>query len=635
MNTSANLTEENIHTLYNNVPGGIFRCLYDEDLTLLETSDGFLDMLGISREELHTKYHNSLKLLICPEDLERTLYEVDRQLAKGNIKEIQYRLIHRDGHLITVLDKGTFIHADQGPSYFCCIALDITSEKEMEDELHLMLDRYRIIMEQTNDVIFEWDLHKDRFLVTDNWDEKFGPCTVTDKSGFYNLIRDPDACLFHPDDLPSLESCIRELLARQVYVHRKLRMMKRSGRYSWFHIRMTQQFDQNQKPYRIIGIIVDIDQEMNRSQLLKKRAEQDSMTGLYNKLTVQSLIRSYLQQEDARSTGALLIMDIDNFKGINDTRGHLYGDSVLNSIASNMRNSFRETDILGRIGGDEFIIFLKSVGSVENACQNAEKALRLFQNIDTVPDHAPQISGSIGIAMYPEDGLDYNTLFHKADTALYQAKQAGKNQYAFYNPKYRPAASRVKSLSLRPDPVSSPFRDVSSSGEVVEYAFHLLYTSPDFDGALTAVLDLIGRYYHLAHIYIYEHTKDRQFFEKTFDWYRVKNETGKAAVQRFSAANDLGAEYEANFDENSIFLCTDPSLLPERVQTLFAGRCPQGFLQYAIRENCVFRGLIGYETFYGDHFCAKARLDSLVLLSQLLSLFLLKNRSSANDRNDI
>jgi diguanylate cyclase (GGDEF)-like protein len=180
-------------------------------------------------------------------------------------------------------------------------------------------------------------------------------------------------------------------------------------------------------------IIQDTRKKKKEAEVLKEKAQKDTLTGLYNKGTTESLIEDFLAFETEEAIHALFIIDIDNFKSINDTLGHLYGDQVLNSISSSMLQIFRKSDILGRIGGDEFIIFIKNLNSEEAIIEKANEIIAMFNNSYGDTLDACLITGSIGIAVYPRDGKTFTELYKHADTALYKAKDEGKNCYHLLN----------------------------------------------------------------------------------------------------------------------------------------------------------------------------------------------------------
>lgn len=173
----------------------------------------------------------------------------------------------------------------------------------------------------------------------------------------------------------------------------------------------------------------DIQEIKELEQSLVEAAKFDRMTMLLNRDTTMDSIREVLLRE-RNSEHALFMIDIDNFKKLNDTLGHQAGDEFLVSVAMAIQNSFRETDIVGRIGGDEFFALMKNMGDVRKLAVKAKTLLEDISKID-VGNPDVEISGSIGISMYPEDGRTLDELYAKADDALYEAKRHGKKRFVF------------------------------------------------------------------------------------------------------------------------------------------------------------------------------------------------------------
>lgn len=169
----------------------------------------------------------------------------------------------------------------------------------------------------------------------------------------------------------------------------------------------------------------------DRRRLMQK-AEEDPLTGLLNKESTARSITDWLNEERCKGFQVLLMVDLDHFKEINDTYGHATGDLALKKAAQVLRGVFRETDIVGRVGGDEFMVFLKNVGNPE-VVQRLMSTLNSRIHAVTVDDLPEEtLSCSIGAAFYPRHGKDFTLLYENADRALYEAKRAGRNGYAVF-----------------------------------------------------------------------------------------------------------------------------------------------------------------------------------------------------------
>lgn len=195
----------------------------------------------------------------------------------------------------------------------------------------------------------------------------------------------------------------------------------------------------------IVGIVlINRIQNNQRNQELADKADTDLLTGLNNKIATERKIQEYLDKNPDKQC-LFFLFDIDNFKKINDTLGHAFGDEVLRSLGKQLSNEFRVTDIIGRTGGDEFILFLKDVNDeiIEKEAARFANFFRSFKAGEYVKYSA---TSSIGATVYPRDAKDYHGLYTTADSALYEAKRQGKNRMVFYNKDLKvvsPDAQRV------------------------------------------------------------------------------------------------------------------------------------------------------------------------------------------------
>lgn len=163
-----------------------------------------------------------------------------------------------------------------------------------------------------------------------------------------------------------------------------------------------------------------------------RRAQHDAMTGLYNQKATEELVQRSLDSQ-YRSMAAVMFIDVDNFKMVNDTLGHQKGDELLCFLARHIREIAGRNGIAGRIGGDEYLLYLPVISTCEELEKIARKICGIFQTFSTGPLLQESISCSVGISIYPRDGTDYATLLRKADQALYTSKRYGKNRYYLYS----------------------------------------------------------------------------------------------------------------------------------------------------------------------------------------------------------
>ncbi len=181
---------------------------------------------------------------------------------------------------------------------------------------------------------------------------------------------------------------------------------------------------------KVTLVIMDIDVKKRSEIALKQQAEHDGLTGLYNAATTRAKISEILSsQYSSEQTQIFILIDLDNFKKINDTFGHVCGDQVLIDVAKVLNRRFRSSDILGRLGGDEFVVMLSNVRSDKLADHLLSELHNSLTRVYTQGNVSVTVSASIGIAIAPSDGTTFGELYKKADAAMYRVKKEGKNGY--------------------------------------------------------------------------------------------------------------------------------------------------------------------------------------------------------------
>ena len=161
-------------------------------------------------------------------------------------------------------------------------------------------------------------------------------------------------------------------------------------------------------------------------------AQIDGLTAVYNKEHTQPVIDAFLRTCRPDTLHAFLILDIDKFKDVNDTWGHAVGDLILQRVGAFLKNQFRDDDIIGRIGGDEFVILMKNIGNKDIALNRVETMLNQIRSIKQPEMDNQSITFSVGVAFSPEQGIRFDNLYRNADKALYQTKRGGRNNYTVY-----------------------------------------------------------------------------------------------------------------------------------------------------------------------------------------------------------
>lgn len=430
------------------------------------------------------------------------------------------------------------------------------------------------------------------------------------------------SCIYE-EDLSVFQSLQAGIAQGKIYATAEFRIPGKDGAARWYRLLVLTQFDDTGKPSSAIGIIFNIDDEMQAMDRLRSQAQQDSLTGLYNRKETEKRIKQFLDSKPALPS-ALFMVDMDNFKLINDTKGHMVGDVVLTEAACAMKSLMRATDIVGRIGGDEFIVFMKNIPSGEAAEKKAERLADLFRHMFEHEKYSVQISCSIGVAVYPEGGRDFKTLYRHADQALYHAKTNGKNKYVIYNDKqnYQQGKPGDSSIGAR---IDSETRTAQGLGDFLTDIFKILYRMENPDQAINLILEIVGKKFDVSRAYIFESTEDGKYTSNTYEWCHDGISPQIDLLQNLSYSQF--GDYHTLFEDQSIFYCRDITALHPAQRELLEEQGICSTLQCAFWKGEALAGFIGFDECTGLRLWTEEEVDILSLIAQMMTVFLQKRRA--------
>ncbi|QEY60134.1 EAL domain-containing protein [Pseudomonas sp. C27(2019)] len=301
--------------------------------------------------------------------------------------------------------------------------------------------RFTRTMRGANDGIWEWDIASDRLHVSERWLEMLD---LTGKE-FGEHTSKNWLSRIHPDDLPLVRKAIgKHLSGHSHFLDCEHRIRKKNGDYIWVSLRGFASISE-QNEQRLSGSQADISERKEHEQHMSYAAFHDPLTGLANRRQLDKLLHESMQrnqQAGSRET-ALLFIDLDNFKQVNDNYGHKAGDVLLIEIARRLQQCLRPGDHLGRFGGDEFVVLLDDLACLTDAEHVAQRMLDSLSCALRIDGHLLSVSASIGITVLPHS-TPPSELLQAADLALYQAKMAGKAQYAHYTKDMQSAAQELR-----------------------------------------------------------------------------------------------------------------------------------------------------------------------------------------------
>lgn len=597
----------------------VVRRRWDRWYTLLSGQETLISLLGYTPQELGEQFQNRFLELVHPADRENLHKHNQECLRTSHQTASEYRMLHKNGHVVWILEQGCVIEED-GHEVFYGSLIDNSASHTTQAKLEATLQRNQILLDQTDDIIFEWDLSDNSLSISPKWNDVFGYEPAVHSHRLTAL----HSSHIHPDDLPLLLNLAAAIRAGQHFQEEEFRVANAEGKYVWCRIRATALQDSSGIPYRAVGIIANIDSNKRATLALREMAQQDSLTGLLNKASAQEHIRAYLDSPENTGHSALLMLDLDNFKQINDRFGHLFGDTVLAQTAKAIRKLFRGGDIIGRVGGDEFLIFMKGIQDEHLVRERCELLLQCLLDLFQSDSQTGQVSCSVGVSLSPEHGTSFQELFQRADQALYHSKQNGKHCYTVYQGTLDMTIQQFSStIGARIDSNEQPGLADSS---LLRAVFHQLSHSTDLEKSIQEVLALVGQQSNVSRIYIFENNDANTHCYNTFEWCNEGISPQINNLQHISYVEDI-PDWESNYDENGVLFWTDISKVRPEYRAILEPQGVKSMLHCAIRENGVFRGYIGLDECINHRIWTQEQVDLLTFLSEVVVSFLLKKRS--------
>lgn len=390
--------------------------------------------LGIKREELYrSNPEELLRRCVMPDSIEKAkeILNIIKTNPNTDIipQEITLRSARGDS-IIALVSIGSFNF--KGQQAIICIATDITSQKEVERDLYESRRRLSTLINNLPGIAFR--CKNDEF-----WTMQYMSEGCIELLGYRpeELI---NSALVSYNDLIIQEDRQRvweviqsSLINRQPYVL-EYRVCDRNGVVKWVWEKGIGVYDEKDELIAIEGFITDITERKEAEKRLQYIAHYDTLTGLANRLLFFDRLNQAIRMaKRGMHMLALLYIDLDGFKFINDNYGHDAGDQVLKETAKRLLQNVRESDTVARMGGDEFTVILPKIHNKKSASIVAQKILHSLSEPYVIDKDVYHLSASIGISIYSKDEEDTDSLIKKADIAMYRSKQLGKNRYTFYS----------------------------------------------------------------------------------------------------------------------------------------------------------------------------------------------------------
>jgi len=425
MEESLRLNEEKYRAMIETIQDGYF----EVDLTGAFTfvNDVICRHMRYSREELLGLGNRQFQDRVNA----RKAYEAFVNVYNTGIpvKAFEMEVIRKDGTKQISEVSISLIRDSRGqPVGFRGISRDICDRKEMEESLRQSEERYRSIIEQMEDGYFELDLAGNFTFVNDAECRNLGYSRR-------ELIGMNRRQYTDEKNAGALFALFNEVYKTGIPVKSyDLELVRKDGKKAFHAISASLIKGADGKPVGFRGIARDVSERKSQEEQIKYLATHDGLTELPNRLMFNQLLSHAVQgAKRYRKQFAVMFIDLDGFKVVNDTLGHDAGDRLLREIAVRFKHTLRAVDVAARLGGDEFVVMMEDIAAPEQAAVLAQRILEATGKPFGLASGECRVTASIGICVYPENGDDEQTLMKNADAAMYRAKEEGKNNFQFYS----------------------------------------------------------------------------------------------------------------------------------------------------------------------------------------------------------
>jgi diguanylate cyclase (GGDEF)-like protein/PAS domain S-box-containing protein len=402
--------------------------LFDGDTLRFEyANQGALQNLGYTLQQIQQMTPVDIK----PELSAAEFASLLAPLRQGDVPKINFETVHQraDGSYYPV-DVHLQLTQHIEKSVFLAIILDISHHKQAEAQLQDLAERLAMAVQAADMGIWEWDIVNDHL----HWDEQMFELYQVRPEDFGQGNNAWQARV-HPDDLPAIDETLQKALAgEQDYVD-EFRILWPDGTIRHIASYALVQRDAEGRPLRMVGANLDISDRKQAEAQIIYSALHDALTDLPNRTLLTSRLELAIQRAQRSSNYhfAVMFLDLDQFKVINDSLGHLIGDKLLLTVAQKLQSIIRPTDLAARLGGDEFVILLEHVPDIAAVIHMAERLLAEFETVTVVEGHSVFITTSIGIVWGSQTYTEATDLLRDADIALYRAKAQGRNRYEIFD----------------------------------------------------------------------------------------------------------------------------------------------------------------------------------------------------------
>lgn len=581
-----------------------------------------LDFLSCNEQEFEEIYKNFCFELFVDEDVNLIKSTIDDAYASHSDMELECKIKCKSEEIKWAKVKVQFQKEDAQDDMIIYF-FDIGQYKLVESQMVKEREQYKQILNINSNIFFEYDIEEDTitFKNADTQIKLAGQKIKNFKKRIVNTKK------VYQQDKEKIISIINSHGTKEV----EFRYISIDGNLIWCQICAVTLRDENDNPKTVVGCINNIDRQKKEEEKHIERAKQDSLTKVYNANYIKKYINKYLMSEGKMGMHAFLIVDINEFCKINERLGSLFGDAILINVADNLKKILEAKDIVGRVGGDEFVLFIKDAYDGKYLKDKISEINQIVRNTYIGENNGDEINCNIGVALYPTDGRKYEALFRNADWALHQAKLQGKGQTMFYD-----KTALYDGREIADNEFYNDYKIINDNNrrmdaydrEITAFAFDIMSRTKDVNSAIKLILDRIGKRLDASYVTIYECDFVNKNIISTYQW--NKEGVKKRDKEYIDMYEGVYENYIGRFKNSQLFCSSDTSKLSGTYvfSEVLEDNYIKAFMQSAIYDNDKIVGCISVSDINKARKWSKADKDSLATISRVVSTYLLKMRAS-------
>ncbi len=407
------------------VPCGLLIAEMDEHFTIVEANDYYFEMIGYTREEVRDKFKNQGLMIMNPESKNYLLKYLAERAETDPYGQMEYTstFTTKSGSNNSFRLVGRIAASEHGRNRIYLSVTDITDLVEVHNQLEK--EKYFVsdIASLTGSDFYDFDVAAGAIRFSEDFARRFGIPEVVENF----LDSELGQTMF-----PTCVAVLRNANQATERFEGEFCVTLSNGEVVWYTYSCQTIYDNRQNRYRTIGKMSEVTGHKIEMDILKQKSEADALNRVYDKQATERYIKNYLRTATSKETGALFVVELSDFGRISEVAGEQFGQECLQDVGSILRNTFRSTDIIGRVDNSRFYVFINDYKSIAFVERKASELCALLRKTYNDGENSVDISASIGVSLYPEHGDSFEKVYEKADKALKLVGADGKTGFSLY-----------------------------------------------------------------------------------------------------------------------------------------------------------------------------------------------------------